>query len=177
MHPNIYYFGCNFYVSQYKNFSIFIINCIDKRIVYWYNVLIARKAISYLFKRRQTMREFTKDELYDAIVTYQEAVEYIRENHQKWYDTVGQSNEMQSDILHHIEFNEDMTYDERIKLVELLHKAREERRYAKNMQSLFNGIYRKTYNTSALFSAIEDMKIEMATQRDGRKYTPRVLEL
>lgn len=29
------------------------------------------------------MREFTKDELYDAIVTYQEAVEYIRENHQK----------------------------------------------------------------------------------------------
>lgn len=123
------------------------------------------------------MREFTKDELYDAIVTYQEAVEYIRENHQKWYDTVGQSNEMQSDILHHIEFSEDMTYDERIKLVELLHKAREERRYAKNMQSLFNGIYRKTYNTSALFSAIEEMKAEMATQREGRKYTPRVLEL
>lgn len=123
-------------------------------------------------------KEWTKDELIEALVNFKEALNFIRQNKQVWFDTVGDCDKAFCDIRHQIENKYPKDYKNRTKAVKLIYAYSIQRRKNKDLLAIFGNLANAldTQTINNLVYTINEAKKQYDNTVNERHYRNRILE-
>lgn len=117
--------------------------------------------------------KLTKEQILDAIIGFENVMNYIYNERLYWYEQRGNMDKALSDIHHAIENEYDESKGQMY--AKLIQATTKERRKYKDMQELFLPVYNAYKDCFKLSHAIREMKNYNSMIKQGRKYEPKVL--